>query len=78
MFWFNSALLIFHAGAFFLFSFQDYLVNVVKNYMLIYGSFQTMLSIVEHIIIIVGLGYDFRLLNPDRQRVPVQTRHEAQ
>src|SRR3989337_194410 len=28
MFWFNSALLIFHAGAFFLFSFTAYLVNV--------------------------------------------------
>lgn len=71
MFWFNSGLLLFHAGAFFLFSFQDYLVNVVKNDMLIYGSFQTTLSIVEHIIIIVGLGYDFRLLTSRRAQGPV-------
>jgi hypothetical protein len=74
MFWFNSALLIFHAGAFFLFSFQDYLVNVLKNDMVTYGSFQTMLSIVEHIIFIVGLGYDFRLLKSGGAEGLVQTR----
>ncbi len=58
MFWFNSGLLIFHAGTFFLFSFHAYLVNVLKNNMLIYWSFHNMLSIIEHIIFLIGLYYD--------------------
>ena len=62
MFWFNSALLIFHAGTFFLFSFHVYLVNVLKNNMLVYWSFHNMLSIVEHMIFLIGLYYDLRLL----------------
>ena len=60
MFWFNSALLIFHAGAFFLFAFTSYLVNVLKNDLLIYWSFHNMLSIIEHFIIMVGIYYDFK------------------
>jgi len=62
MFWFNSALLVFHAGTFFLFSFQSYLINVLKNSMLVYWSFHNMLSIIEHIIVLVGLYYDLRVL----------------
>jgi len=62
MFWFNSALLIFHAGTFFLFSFHAYLVNVLKNNMLVYWSFHNMLSIMEHMIFLIGLYYDLRLL----------------
>jgi hypothetical protein len=62
MFWFNSALLIFHAGTFFLFSFHAYLVNVLKNNMLVYWSFHNMLSIIEHMIFLIGLYYDLRLL----------------
>jgi hypothetical protein len=62
MFWFNSALLVFHAGTFFLFSFQSYLINVLKNSMLVYWSFHNMLSIIEHFIVLVGLYYDLRLL----------------
>ena len=60
MFWFNSGLLVFHAGTFFLFSFHAYLVNVLKNNMLIYWSFHNMLSIIEHIIFLIGLYYDLR------------------
>lgn len=62
MFWFNSALLVFHAGTFFLFSFTAYLVNVLKNDLLIYWSFHNMLSIIEHVIFLVGLYYDLILL----------------
>ena len=60
MFWFNAGLLIFHAGTFFLFSFHAYLVNVLKNNMLIYWSFHNMLSNIEHIIFLIGLYYDLR------------------
>lgn len=64
MFWFNSGLLVFHAGTFFLFSFHAYLINVLKNNMLIYWSFHNMLSIVEHIIFLIGLSYDLLRLRP--------------
>ena len=62
MFWFNSALLIFHAGAFFLFSFTAYLVNVLKNDLVIYWSFHNFLSILEHFIVLIGLYYDLKFL----------------
>lgn len=62
MFWFNSGILIFHAGAFFLFSFSAYLVNVQKNNMMMYWSFHNMLSIIQHIIVLVGMYYDLKLL----------------
>jgi hypothetical protein len=61
MFWFNSALLIFHAGTFFFYSFQDYLVNVLKNDLLVYSSLQNMWSILMHIIFIIGLWVDLSL-----------------
>jgi hypothetical protein len=62
MFWFNSGILIFHAGAFFLFSFSSYLVNVQKNDMMMYWSFHNMLSIVERLLILIGLYYDLKFL----------------
>jgi hypothetical protein len=62
MFWFNSALLIFHAGTFFLFSFTSYLVNVLKDNLIVYWSFHNVLSIIEHFIFLVGLYYDFQML----------------
>jgi hypothetical protein len=62
MFWFNSGILIFHAGAFFLFSFSSYLVNVQKNDMMLYWSFHNMLSIVQHFIVLIGMYYDLKFL----------------
>jgi hypothetical protein len=62
MFWFNSAVLFFHAGAFFLFSFTAYLVNVLRNDLIVYWSFHNLLSIIEHIIILIGVWYDFSSL----------------
>jgi hypothetical protein len=62
MFWFNSALLIFHAGVFFLFAFTSYMVNVLKNDLLIYWSFHNVLSIIEHFIVLIGLYYDLKFL----------------
>jgi len=60
MFWFNSAFLIYSAGTFFLFSFTAYLINVLRNNMLVYWSFHHILSIIEHLIILIGLYYDLR------------------
>lgn len=64
MFWFNSSFLIYYAGTFFLFSFQPYLVNVLRNNMIIYWSFHNMLSIIEHILVLIGLVYDLRMTKP--------------
>ena len=72
MFWFNSGLLVFHAGTFFLFSFHAYLVNVLKNNMLIYWSFHNMLSIIEHIIFLIGLYYDLRGLRRKEAALPTE------
>jgi hypothetical protein len=68
MFWFNSAVLVFHAGVFFLFSFYDYLVHVLKNDLLIYWSFHNVLSILEQILILIGLYHDLTLLKSTPER----------
>lgn len=60
MFWFNSALLFFHSGTLFLFAFTSYLINVLNNDLLAYWSFHNSVSILEHIIILIGLFFDFK------------------
>ena len=60
MFWINSGFLIFHAGTFFLFAFTTYLTNVLNDNLLIYWSFHNCLSIIEHIIVLIGLYYDLK------------------
>lgn len=72
MFWFNAGLLVFHAGTFFLFSFHAYLINVLKNNMLIYWSFHNMLSIIEHIIFLIGLFFDLRGLPRKEAALPTE------
>jgi hypothetical protein len=66
MFWFNTGLLIFHAGTLFLFSFTAYLVNVLKNNLIVYSSFHNALSIIEHLIFLVGLYYDLKFHSSKR------------
>jgi hypothetical protein len=66
MFWFNSAFLIFHAGAFFLFAFTSYLTNVLKNDLLTYWSFHNILNIIEHLVVLVGLYYDLKSLKVNK------------
>lgn len=61
MFWFNSAILIYRAGALFLFLFTPYLVKVLRNDLLIYWSFHNILNVVHQVVIIFGLWQD--LLN---------------
>ena len=72
MFWFNSGVLIFHAGVFFLFSFTAYLVNIQKNNLLFYWSFHHILSIAEHCIMIIGLYYDFKFGQTKVTRSPAK------
>jgi len=60
MFWFNSAFLIYHAGTVFLFAFTSYLIHVLKDNMLIYLSFHNVLSILTHLIMMVGIMYYYR------------------
>jgi hypothetical protein len=67
MFWFNSAFLIYHAGTVFLFAFTQYLVDVLKDNLITYWSFHNVLSVLQHLIILIGLGYDLRKRSsPDR------------
>jgi hypothetical protein len=58
MFWFTSAFLIYHAGTIFLFAFTSYLTNVLKNDLITYWSFHNFLSIIEHLLMLVGVYYD--------------------
>jgi hypothetical protein len=63
MFWFNSGFLIYRAGALMLFIFRPYLIDVLKDDLLWYWAFHNILSTTEHIVIIVGLYYDFKSMN---------------
>ncbi len=60
MFWFNSAFLLYHAGTIFLFAFTPYLVNIMNDNLLIYWTFHNLLSILQQLIVLLGLVYDFR------------------
>lgn len=60
MFWFNTAFLLFHSGALFLFVFTDYLVNVLNNNLLVYWGFHNILNIVVHLVVLIGLWIDLR------------------
>jgi hypothetical protein len=68
MFWFNAAFLIFHSGTFFLFAFTAYLINVLKNDLIVYWSFHNIISIIEHLIVLVGLYYDLRGIKAQKAR----------
>jgi hypothetical protein len=65
MFWFNSAFLFFHAGTLFLWAFTSYLMHVLNDNMRAYWSFHNGVSILEHIIILIGLFFDFKALEKD-------------
>lgn len=62
MFWFNSAFLVLGAGTFVLYTFTSYLIHVLRNDMITYWSIHNMLSIFAHLIVLIGLYYDFRQL----------------
>jgi hypothetical protein len=60
MFWYSAAFLIYNAGTLFLYLMTPYLVEVLNNDFILYWSFHNILNIIQHIIIIIGLGLDFR------------------
>jgi hypothetical protein len=62
MFWFNSAFLVLGAGTFVLYTFTSYLIHVLRNDMITYWSIHNILSIFAHLIVLIGLYYDFRQL----------------
>jgi hypothetical protein len=62
MFWFNSAFLVLGSGTFVLYAFTSYLIHVLRNDMITYWSIHNMLSIFAHLIVLVGLYFDFRQL----------------
>ena len=63
MFWFNSGFLLYYAGSVFLFAFMSYLVHVLNDDLLIYGSFHNVLNIIQEFIIIIGVAFDLRQRN---------------
>jgi hypothetical protein len=63
MFWFNSAFLMYRAGALTLFIFRPYLIEVLKVDIIGYWTFHNILSTIEHLLILVGLYYDFKTHN---------------
>lgn len=59
MFWFNSAFLVLGAGTFVLYVFTSYLIHVLRDDMVTYWSIHNLLSIFAHLIVLVGLYFDF-------------------
>lgn len=64
MFWVNTAILCFNAGTLVLFVFTSYLVNTLKSDMLSYWSLHNILSIAEHLVIMIGLYFDLKRSRP--------------
>lgn len=60
MFWFCTSILIFNAGTLFLSVFTTYLVEVLHNDFLLYGTFQIIMYIIQHIVVMIGLWQDLR------------------
>jgi hypothetical protein len=66
MFWFNSSFLIYHSGTIFLFAFTTYLIQVLKNDLIVFMSFHNFLMIVQHLMILTGLCIDLRFNHSPR------------
>jgi hypothetical protein len=60
MFWFCTSILIFNAGTLFLSVFTTYLVEVLHNDFLFYGTFQIIMYIIQHLVVMIGLWQDLR------------------
>lgn len=58
MFWFTSAFLMYHAGTLFLFAFTSYLIHILKNDLIAYWSFHNILSIIQQLLMLIGIYYD--------------------
>jgi hypothetical protein len=62
MFWFNSAFLIYHAATIFLFAFTSYLIDQHLEDFINYWAFHNILTILEQLIVMIGVAYDIRSL----------------
>lgn len=58
MFWFTAAFLMYHAGTLFLFAFTSYLIHILKNDLIAYWSFHNILSILQQLLMLIGIYYD--------------------
>lgn len=62
MFWINSGLLIYCAGALLLFIFRPYLILVLNDDLLLYWTFHNGLSIIEHILVLIGIYFELNVI----------------
>jgi hypothetical protein len=62
MFWINSAFMIYYGGNLFILVFTDYLVNVLKDNLLVYWSLHNFLGIAEMMMIIFALWIDLKTI----------------
>jgi hypothetical protein len=60
MFWFCTSILIFNAGTLFLSVFTTYLVEVLHNDFLFYGTFTFIMIIIQQLVAMIGLWQDLR------------------
>jgi hypothetical protein len=60
VFWFNSALLLYHAGNVFLFAFTYYIINVVKIELPSFWLFHNMLSVIQDVLMLIGISYELK------------------
>lgn len=57
MFWVDTAVLVYFAGAFFIFLLRNYLIEVLKDDQIVYWSLHNILNIIKNILFAVGLWY---------------------
>jgi hypothetical protein len=55
MFWIDTAVLVYFAGAFFIFLLRSYLVEVMKDNQIVYWSLHNILNIIKNILFAIGL-----------------------
>lgn len=68
MFWFNTAFLFFHSTTFFIYAFMDYLVKVLNDNLIVYYSIHNIFSIIESVLLLIGLHYDWKTISPSATR----------
>lgn len=55
MFWIDTAVLVYFAGAFFIFLLRNYLIEVMNDDQIVYWSLHNILNIIKNILFAVGL-----------------------
>ncbi|MBS1505240.1 MAG: hypothetical protein JSS79_01230 [Bacteroidetes bacterium] len=57
MFWVDTAVLVYFAGAFFIFLLRNYLIEVLKDDQIVYWSLHNILNIIKNILFAIGLWH---------------------